>query len=205
MGICTHWFYTLLFPTKCWCTHLQDCVVYDEIYMYLWPGWNIPVRAGLSRTLCCRTDLGQGTVWLDEIPTLVGVHHFPTLSISPLSTSEKTVSCSHTTAYWALNNRYSQQTFIPIFNILHVSLPHTYGMMCCKFWLVTCDQEDRIHWCSVTGGHFFTRHPLVLARRGLCWQKLSDRITQPFSVLLRQDTSLVLTPLPHVLEHWKFA
>lgn len=107
MGICTHWFYTLLFHTKCWCTHLQDCVVYDEIYMYryLWPGWNIPVRAGLSRTLCCRTDLGQGTVWLDEIPTLVGVHHFPTLSISPLSTSEKTVSCSHTTAYWALNNK----------------------------------------------------------------------------------------------------
>lgn len=110
MGICTHWFYTLLFHTKCWCTHLQDCVVYDEIYMYryLWPGWNIPVRAGLSRTLCCRTDLGQGTVWLDEIPTLVGVYHFPTLSISPLSTSEKTVSCSHTTAYWALNNKYSQ-------------------------------------------------------------------------------------------------
>lgn len=86
-----------------------------------------------------------------------------------------------------------------------MSLPHTSGMMCCKFWLVTCDQEDRIHWCSITGGHFFTRHPLVLARRGLCWQKLSDRITQPFSVLLRQDTSRVLTPLPHVLEHWKFA
>lgn len=30
-------FYTLLFHTKCWCTHLQDCVVYDEIYINILP------------------------------------------------------------------------------------------------------------------------------------------------------------------------
>ena len=53
------------------------------------------------------------------------------------------------------------------------------------------------------GGHLLTRHPRTFTRRGLCWQKLSDRITQPFSVLLRQDTSRVFTPLPHVWEHWK--
>ena len=69
--------------------------------------------------------------------------------------------------------------------------------------VVTCDQAERIHWCSMMGGHFPTRHPRTFTRRGLCWQKLSDRITQPFSVLLRQDTSRVFTPLPHVWEHWK--
>lgn len=68
---------------------------------------------------------------------------------------------------------------------------------------VTWDQADRIHWCSMMGGHLLTRHPRTFTRRGLCWQKLSDRITQPFSVLLRQDTSRVFTPLPHVWEHWK--
>ena len=69
--------------------------------------------------------------------------------------------------------------------------------------VVTCDQAERIHWCSMMGGHFPTRHPRTFTRRGLCWQKLSDRITQPFSVLLRQDTSRVFTPFPHVWEHWK--
>ena len=69
--------------------------------------------------------------------------------------------------------------------------------------IVTWDQADRIHWCSMMGGHLLTRHPRTFTRRGLCWQKLSDRITQPFSVLLRQDTSRVFTPLPHVWEHWK--
>lgn len=122
--------------------------------------------------------------------------------LSPHLRRRSLVPIPQLTEHWTTNtaNKLSFQ-----FSIFYMCHYHTHGMICCKFWLVTCDQEDRIHWCSITGGHFFTRHPLVLARRGLCWQKLSDRITQPFSVLLRQDTSRVLTPLPHVLEHWKFA
>lgn len=72
-----------------------------------------------------------------------------------------------------------------------------------KFAWDTGDQADRIHFCSRIGGHFLALHPRVLTRGGLCWQNLSDRITQPFRVRLRQDITRVFTPLPQVLEHYK--